>query len=59
VFQIIQGGRVGEFFSRTPIANFSAMAGTGNPFSGLGPAAAAALNAEMWTLLEEMELTVS
>ena len=59
MFQIIQGGRVGEFFSRTPIANFSAMAGTGNPFSGLGPAAAAALNAEMWTLLEEMELTVS
>ena len=55
VFQTVQGGRVGEFFSLTPIANFASMDGAG-PFSGISPQEALALNLEMASLLDEMEV---
>jgi hypothetical protein len=56
VFQTVQGGRVGEFFSLTPIPDFASVDGPG-PFGGIDPQEAQALNLEMANLLDEMEIT--
>ena len=56
VFQTIQGGLIGEFYSLTPIPDFASADGPG-PFSGLEPQAAGALNLELATLLDELEIT--
>jgi len=55
VFQTILGGRIGEFFALTPVANFASADGPG-PFGGLAPQDAAALNAELSNLLDELEI---
>ena len=58
MFQVTQGGRIGDLRSVTPVDNFSGQ-GNGNPFGGLGPEAAGQLNRDMWQYLSEMELTVN
>ncbi len=58
MFQVTQGGRIGDLRSVTPVDSFSGQ-GNGNPFGGLGPEAAGQLNRDMWQYLSEMELTVN
>lgn len=58
VFQTVQGGKNGEFFALTPLANMAALDGPG-PFSSLTPAQAAALSAQVSELLEEYETNIT
>ncbi len=58
VFQTVQGGKNGEYFALTPLANMAALDGPG-PFSALSPEEGAALAAKVSALLEEYETNIS
>ena len=58
VFQTVQGGKNGEYFALTPLANMAALDGPG-PFSSLSPEQGAALTAKVSGLLEEYETNIA
>jgi len=58
VFQTVQGGKNGEFFALTPLANMASLDGPG-PFSALSPQQAAMLTAKVSELLEEYETNIT
>lgn len=58
VFQTVQGGKNGEFFALTPLANMADLDGPG-PFSSMTPAEGAALTAQVSELLEEYETSIT
>ena len=58
VFQTVQGGKNGEYFALTPLANMAVLDGPG-PFSSLSPQEGAALTAKVSELLEEYETNIT
>jgi hypothetical protein len=58
VFQTLQGGRNGEYFALTPLANMAALDGPG-PFSSMTPEEGARLTAQVSELLEEYETNIT